>query len=103
MDEAGGKILVEVDEEILDLVPGFLENRRKDVDRIREAAASGDFATARRLGHSMKGAGGGNGFNRITEIGAVLEEAAERGDVATIERELGELASYLERVEVVSG
>ncbi len=95
------RIRVNIDPDIEDLIPGFLDNRRNDVERIRAALVSGDFANIRLLGHSMKGAGGGYGFDPITDYGAELEQAALRQDVATIEGALGKLADYLARVEPV--
>ncbi len=93
--------VVRVDPEIADLVPGFLENRRSEVPLLRRALAEGDLARVRALAHVIKGTGGGFGFPRITEIGAALESAARAGDAAAADRELTELACYLERVEPV--
>jgi HPt (histidine-containing phosphotransfer) domain-containing protein len=97
----GSKIIVHVDEEIEDLIPGFLENRRKDVNRLQEALTSGDYETIRTLGHGMKGAGGGYGFDAITDIGGSLEIAAKQKNTEEIRKGIDELADYLERVEVV--
>mgnify|MGYP001216133800 CR=1 FL=1 len=95
------RIRVQIDPDIEDLIPGFLNNRRNDIGQIRAALGAGDFARIRLLGHSMKGAGGGYGFDPITDYGATLEQAALRQDVAAIEDALAGLADYLERVEPV--
>jgi HPt (histidine-containing phosphotransfer) domain-containing protein len=94
-------IVVHVDQDLADLIPEFLDNRRGDVESIRGAVASDDYETVRVLGHSMKGSGGGFGFDDITEIGAALEQAAKRKDEMAIRDELEKLANYLARVEVV--
>jgi HPt (histidine-containing phosphotransfer) domain-containing protein len=95
------KIVVNVDMELEDLIPGFLENRRGDVNRLRSALAEGDFDTIRVLGHSMKGSGGGYGFDAITAIGREIEDAARARDSEAIARCVEQLADYLDRVEVV--
>ncbi len=97
-----GKIRVTVDPDLADLIPGFLNNRRKDITAMQAALAQGDFETVRLLGHSMKGAGGGYGFDAITEIGAALEQAAKGKDPGAIGKGLCDLSSYLDRVEVAS-
>jgi len=94
-------IVVHVDPEIADLVPGFLENRRKDTNAIGEAVTRGDFETVRILGHSMKGAGGSYGFDAITDIGKSLEQAAMAKDSDVIKKSVQELSTYLDCVEVV--
>ncbi|MEQ8662945.1 MAG: Hpt domain-containing protein [Gammaproteobacteria bacterium] len=93
------KVLVEV--ELEDLVPGFLENRRKDVVRLTALLAAADHDAIRKIGHSLKGVGGGYGFDPITDLGAVIEKAALEGDDTTIRDACGQLADYLDRVDVV--
>jgi HPt (histidine-containing phosphotransfer) domain-containing protein len=97
----GGKIFVTIDPDLADLVPGFLANRGKDLITLRAALEQDNFDIIRTLGHRMKGDGGGYGFNRISEIGAVLEQAANRQDKPAIARQLHALSDYLARVEVV--
>lgn len=52
-------IRVEIDESLKHLIPGFLENRRKDIEKIRLALGQAEFPTIQTLGHRMKGDGGG--------------------------------------------
>ena len=99
-ERKGERIIVIVDAEIEDLIPGFLENRRNDVTTLEQALAEGDYETIRALGHTMKGAGGGYGFDAITDIGSSLEQAAKERNAEEIQRRVGEFADYLERVEV---
>jgi response regulator RpfG family c-di-GMP phosphodiesterase len=86
---------------IADLIPAFLQNRRLEVTTLLDALDRGDFATVESLGHGMKGAGGSWGFDAITDIGAALERAAALADEVTSRGCVGELSSYLDRVEVV--
>lgn len=95
------KTTVHVDPEIADLIPGFLENRRKDIKAMDEALRQGDFEAIRVLGHSMKGAGGSYGFDAVTDIGKALEDAAKNTNAEEIQRSVGELSAYLARVEVI--
>jgi len=95
------KIKVSIDPDLEDLIPGFLGNRRHDVARIRELLAVADFEQVRLIGHSMKGSGGGYGFDPITEFGDEIERAAVRKDGAAIEVAVARLADYLARVEPV--
>jgi len=60
-----------------------------------------DYERIRILGHSIKGSGGGYGFDTITELGARIESAAMMGDRVQIMQALEALNEYLERVQVV--
>jgi CheY-like chemotaxis protein len=95
-------VLVRADPRFADLVPGFLLNRRQDVIAMHDALERGDFETVRTLGHGMKGAGASYGFQAITDMGDALEQAAAGTDANASRKWVGELSSYLDRVEVVA-
>lgn len=99
--EPDEKIVVNVDSDIEDLIPGFLENRQKDVKSIYDALEKEDYETIRILGHSMKGAGGGYGFDEITDIGRSIEESAEGKNQEEVKKWVINLSNYLDRVEIV--
>ncbi len=100
---AQGKELVYVDVSFEPLIQKFLTNRKKEVPAMETALAALDFDKVRSISHGMKGAGGSYGFDRITEMAAIIEEAAKSSDASIIQRELPVLSAYLDRVEVVYG
>lgn len=95
------KIIVKVDADIQDIVPGFLLNRRKDIEKIHSYLGTRDFEPIRILGHSMKGSGGGYGFDKITELGNSIEIAAKKSDAEAIASLKKELEEYLEQIEII--
>jgi len=101
MDENNDKIVVQIDEDLEDLIPMFLENRQKDIGKIKQAVEEQDFDTIRTLGHSMKGTGGGYGFAEISEIGGVMETSALAKDIDSILKMNEKLISYLQKIEIV--
>ena len=94
--------LVRANPKFADLIPGFLKNRRQDVIAMLDALERGDFQSVEQLGHDMKGVGGSYGLQAITDIGAALEQAAASADSGAVRMGLGELAEFLEGVEMVS-
>ena len=95
------RITVRIDLDLQDIVPVFLANRQKDLQALRSALAEHDFDAIRVLGHRMKGDGGGYGFERVTEIGGMMELAASQRDHPAIERHTVELEDFLTRVTVI--
>jgi HPt (histidine-containing phosphotransfer) domain-containing protein len=93
--------LVRVLASLADLVPGFLDGRRRDIDAIAAALERSDYDNVRILGHNMKGSGAGYGFNRISEIGTSLEQSARRRASAEIRSQSAELVRYLDGLHVV--
>lgn len=96
----GEKIIVNVDPDLEDLIPGFLENRSKELETLRIAIGEGNFQSIQSIGHSMKGVGGGYGFDGITEIGRDLESAAKTQDREGINALIEKYSDYLGRIEV---
>jgi HPt (histidine-containing phosphotransfer) domain-containing protein len=95
------KLLIRVDPDLSDLMPGFLANKRADVGKILAAAAAADYAALRGIGHKIKGEGGSYGFDRISEIGAEVERAAIDQNLEEIRRCGENLTIYLESVVIV--
>ena len=95
------KIVVCVDHDLADLIPGFLEHRWTDVQTLLKAMGAGDYATIGKVGHQMKGIGGGYGFDALSEIGNGLEQAAHQGMIVEeVRKLLLKLVYYLAHVKV---
>lgn len=91
---------VRVSDELRELIPRFLAHRRRELDELRAALACSDGDTVRRLGHGLKGVGGGYGFDEITRIGGDLERAGREGRMSVATALVEELAEYLDTVEI---
>lgn len=91
------------DPELRDLIPGYLENKRKDAAKMRENLEREDFEALRIQGHSLAGSGGAYGFPGLTRIGRLMERAGAARDGEAARQALAELDSYLRRVVVDYG
>ena len=97
----GDEVVVTVDSLFKDVIPSFLDDIRKDIKTMRESLDNGDYEKILLMGHTIKGAGGGYGFDHISEIGKAIEEAAENKDTKEIQKRLKEFSNYIESVEVI--
>jgi len=98
---ANEKLTVYLNPDLEDIVPGFIENRHRDVQKIETALRENDLTMVAMIGHRMKGDGGGYGFDAISIMGTALEQAAAREDRDAIRRHTDELVDFLARVTVV--
>jgi hypothetical protein len=98
----GKKIRIKVDNRIKELVPDFLENRKKNVKVILESLDKKDFEAIELMGHRLRGVGRTYRFNTISDIGGSIEEAAKYKDEEKIRKYCIEILEYLDSVEVVS-
>jgi HPt (histidine-containing phosphotransfer) domain-containing protein len=91
---------VKVAKDLEDLIPVFLNNRKKELDALRAALASADFEQLRQLGHRMRGVGNSYGFERVSMLGKHIEDGARSGDKASLEARIAEYGDYLAKVQI---
>lgn len=91
--------LANIDQRLRAMIPGYLEERRRDIGVMSAAAEKGDYEQIRTIGHKMSGSGAGYGFPEITAIGHRLELAAESLDEKETRHHLVELTEYLDALE----
>ena len=94
------KILLHVEPRLRELVPGFLENRRRDLERMREALHTGDLAAIRDVGQNIRCFSRVYGLADRTMLGDEIRCAAEECRTLRIVHLQGRLADYLSRVEL---
>jgi len=95
------RIRLEVSKELEDIMPLFLDTVSKNISSIDDALQSGDFETVRTLGHRMKGAGGGYGFDRVTELGREIEIAAKESNADRCRSLNEELSQLMANTDIV--
>lgn len=94
------KIVLNVEPVLKELVPGFLENRRRDLERMRTALHAGDLATIRDVGYNIRCFSRVYGFDELTALGEEIRCAADECSTLRIVHLQGQLADYLSRIEV---
>jgi signal transduction histidine kinase/DNA-binding response OmpR family regulator len=94
------KLDVVVDDELLAIIPKFLNNIRRNSPLIAAALARADFDTIRSLGHNMKGTGTSFGFPQISDMGDELERAAKQQDADSVRNITANLVHFLDSVDV---
>ncbi len=97
----GEKIVVRIEADLEDLIPGYLDNRHEDVNRISNALTDNAYEEIRSIAHSFKGSGAAYGFDQISLIGEEMENAALNGEKDRIGDLNASLEGYLKQVEVV--
>lgn len=98
---AEDKIIVEADLAFSELISRYLENTRHSTEIVTTLVEQGNFQALRSLGHNWLGTGASYGFEAITDIGRVVEQAALAQQSQTILVEVHELIDYLNRLQIV--
>ncbi len=100
--KAESRFIATVDEDILDLIPSFLEECRNNLVLGSSYLNKRDFAKLQRLGHNLKGSGQGFGFAELSIHGKTIEENSKLNNEAEINHAFKEIDHYLNNVKIVS-
>lgn len=95
------KIRLIVEPALKELVPDFLANRRRDLERMRQALHAGDLAAIRDVGQNIRCFSRVYGFDELTALGEEIRCAADECSTLRIVHLQGQLADYLSRIEVL--
>lgn len=94
------KIRLSVEPALRELVPGFLANRRKDLEAIARALHSGNLEAIRAVGHNIRCFSRVYGFDDLTALGEEIQQAATEQSTLRIVHAQTQLADYLSRIDV---
>lgn len=93
-------IIIEIDEDLKDLIPEFLDKRREELVNLRAFTHDLNFQKISELAHKIKGNSGGYGFFTMSDIGAKIENAAGRQDLSTINQLIAELETHFKQISI---
>lgn len=85
---------VDVDEDILELVPGFCQSRKKDLKSIGEFLDASDFVAIAKVSHTIKGVARPYGFPTLEAHAVSLEKAAKLSDKEQCSAVLKSMTTY---------
>jgi HPt (histidine-containing phosphotransfer) domain-containing protein len=80
------------------LLHRYIERRRKDYENCSQWVKEESFNDLERIGHQLKGNGKTFGFEELSKIGLVLEEAAKHKDIEKLEIVLNDFNTWLKKI-----
>ena len=75
----------------IDILHRYIERRQKDLENCSQWVRDKNFANLEKIGHQLKGNGSTFGFEELSRIGVIMEDAAKRKDLPRLEN----VVSYL--------
>lgn len=88
------------DPEFLEIVVGFVDKLRKEVEELRQVWQGRDFEEVARIAHWLKGAAGTMGFREFTEPGIRLMQQAREERTEEIESTIREITAMVAAIEL---
>ena len=85
-----------IDDDLADLVPEYLKNRRLELGELKKLLEKGDFEMIQTLGHRLKGNAKSYGFEPLGKLGSHLEEASRIKNADEIKDIIDEIRVYLD-------
>lgn len=82
------------------LLNQYLERRKSDLERLRAALSEQDYSGIQLTGHNLYGSGAAYGLEKISALGARLEQAAKAQQTELISDLVDELERFVTNVTV---
>ncbi len=83
-----------------DRIPRFLADKRAELPTFEAACRTGDLDRVRLMSRKLQVSAVAHGFDHIARLASQLETAARGGNRDVVQRELAELALYVDHVQV---
>ena len=96
----GEKIQIIADPELREFLPRYLDNRKRDLETLRNALEKSDYKTLQVISHKIRGHAHSYGFSPLSTICALIERAAIEKKLEIIVSQLNEYRDYIEKVEL---
>ena len=84
------------DEEWAEMQEIYINHTSKELEKIKTQLNLDSIDSIRTFGHNIKGSGGMYGFNEVTELGLLIENAAKEGNLDSIKSNLEVLEDFLQ-------
>ena len=92
---------VQIDSSLEELIPGFMQNRMKELPVIQKLYEDQDFEGFEKFGHKLKGSSLNYGFLKLGELAHALEEAGKAKDLGQIKRLSDQIEEHVRNIKVV--
>ena len=92
---------VEIDRELEDIFPSYLETRKQEVSVYKKYLEQEDFESLRHLGHKIAGNAGAYGLKQLGVLCRQLEQQATDKESAACEATIEAIGIYLMQVEPI--
>jgi CheY-like chemotaxis protein/HPt (histidine-containing phosphotransfer) domain-containing protein len=96
------EIRICISDELIELIPGYLNNRKTELPNLEAALIQKDFSVLQRIGHNLRGSGESYGLKAVSDIGQRLEEAAKQLDLSSCRSRVEDLKTFYAQVKVFS-
>lgn len=94
------KKTITIDKDLEDLVPTYLETRKKELIKLRELFSQEALSEITAIAHKLAGNAGGYGFQELTDIGRRMEAAGRANEKEKVGIEIENVGNYLEQIDV---
>lgn len=94
------KTIVKVDQDLADLIPQFIENRKKDIEELSGAISAKNEQLVAQLGHKIKGSSASYGFEELSKMAEDCEVAAKNKNLISVEHLISKMRTHFNEIEI---
>jgi len=93
-------MIVKISEDLKELIPGYLENRSKDILLLKDYLFQKRYSEAKKVVHALKGVLGSYGFKEAYEISVEIEKSLIVENYSLAADKVAILDKYMRELEI---
>lgn len=97
---ANEKIKIDIDVDLQDLIPRFIENRKNEIQLLHKLVSENDIPAVAQLAHKIKGTAAGYGFSHLSNLASEMELAARNNDPYPLVSIVTEMNDHFDNIEI---
>ncbi|HNW44676.1 MAG TPA: Hpt domain-containing protein [Elusimicrobiales bacterium] len=94
------KIIIKIDPDLKELMPAYLQHMREYLVALPLQLREENFDELWKIGHNIRGSGGGYGLDFLTALGERLETAAKAREKPAIEAQITGIKDFLDHLVI---
>jgi HPt (histidine-containing phosphotransfer) domain-containing protein len=94
-------MVVEINSDLKDLIPEYMESLHKDINRIQGFIENTDLENLKKEFHSLKGHSASYGFDYISNLASAMEFFTSDKRIDLLQKSMSQLFTYISELEVV--
>ncbi|MCO4754571.1 MAG: Hpt domain-containing protein [Bacteriovoracaceae bacterium] len=93
-------MIIEVSSDLEDILPKYLDNRRKEINELKAFCDQQDFTSLKTRGHRLAGNAPSYGMPLLGELGRKIEQDALSQELSNMALYIAQMEEFLNNVQV---
>lgn len=92
--------IIYIDKSLEEIIPQYLENRKKEINQLKESLSKKDFDAISHIGHKLNGNAASFGLQYLGRVGEILEQEGKKKNTSEIKKQIQNMINYINSINI---